>query len=302
MRTHRSAFTLIETAITLAATGLLTSLGLLTLGQQPEGVRDQQKVAKDATHLRAQIQAMVVWAQNNQDRYPLPSMIDKADATVAERGRTKDTTANIFSMLVFNGSIDTESLVSPLEVNPNVVVKDDYAFSSPEKAIKKDHALWDPSLRASFGVDKGHISYAHLQPVAGRMDRWSNTFSASEVALGTRGPEIATVVYEGPAAIPTFADPKSNAPKILGDGVTWRGHLAFNDAHIDDKAAEYTSGKPYTSDTLTYSTMGGRTTPGTKRPDVIFFDDADDTAHTNAYLGLFTRAGEKPEEWKAIWD
>ena len=304
MRTDRCGFTLVETAAVLAVTGVLTGLGLVVLGQPGEGagVRDRQAVAKDISQVRGIHQAMVVWAQNNKDQYPLPSVIDIQDATVAERGPMKDTTANILSLMVFNGAIGTEMLVSPLEVNANVVVMEEYHYSEPPKAVKKEMALWDPSLRASFGVEKGHISYAHLQPIGARKQRWANTFSATEVVLGTRGPEVKGVVYEGLSAVPTFADPASNALRLLGDGVTWRGHLAFNDNHIDEKAVELTGGKPFTSETLRYKTSGGMTTPGTERADVIFFDDPDDSAHANTYMGVFTRAGQRIEEWKGIWD
>lgn len=296
----RSGFTLIEAAACVGATAVMTGLGLVTLGDQPEGVRDAQKVKQDATQVRGVTQAMVVWAQNNKDRYPLPSDYDTNDATVPERGRTKDTTANIFSALVFNGSIPTEMLVSPLEVNPKVVLKDDYEFDRPKAAVKPAMALWDPSLKAALGPEEGHISYAHLQPAGDRLKRWSNTFKAHEAVITTRGPEISKVEFGADGATPTFANPQSNALKILGDGTTWRGHIAFNDCHVDSKAVELTSGKPFTSETIVYKTTGVE--PEAVRPDVIFFDDADDVDHGNTYMGIFDRAGGRVDEWRGIWD
>ena len=38
------------------------------------------------------------------------------------------------------------------------------------------------------------------------------------------------------------------------------------------------------------------------RADLIFFDEPDDVNQSNIYLGIFITAGEKPSEFKGIWD
>lgn len=57
----------------------------------------KQRQIKDATQIRGIHQG--IWAQNNADKYPLPSEVDKSDMTVADRGKLKDTTSNIMSLL-----------------------------------------------------------------------------------------------------------------------------------------------------------------------------------------------------------
>jgi hypothetical protein len=297
----RRGFTLVDSAASAAGLAGVVALGALALGSQPGGQRDRQQMEKDATQIRAIQQAMVVWAQNNQDRYPLPSLIDKQDATVKEKDRAKDTTANILSLLIYNGMIDTAVLVSPFEVNEAVAPHESYEFDRPRAAVTPEQALWDPSLKASLGPAKGHISYAHLQPAGKRLDRWSNTFVSDEAVAGTRGPEIENATAQGEAVVPTFAKATSNSLRILGDGTVWSGHIAFNDNHV-----EFLSGlahqKPYTTK-LTYASADGRTKHGRKRPDILFYDEPDDAAASaNTYLGIFTKAGVTPQEFKTIWD
>src|SRR5205814_4334434 len=145
MRNARCGMTLVEVGAAVTALGVLGAAGLMA---QP---RDEARGKKDQTQARGIVQGMVVWAQNNKDVYPLPSALDAQNATVAEQGQAKDTTGNIMSLMVFNGALSTEILVSPAEKNPNVVNKQDYEFDQPKKAAKPALALWDPTLSAELG-------------------------------------------------------------------------------------------------------------------------------------------------------
>jgi len=224
--TTRRGFTLVELAAVLGVAGALGCLDLAATSGQPGSAlgsaRASARRLKDSTHVRGIHQAFVIWAQNNKDLYPLPSVVDAADATVKDQGTEKDTTANVMSMMVYNGSISTEILVSPVEKNPAVAVYDRYEFDAPTGTVKPAAALWDPKLSAELGPMKGKISYAHLQPFGERLKRWSNTFSASEVVLTTRGPEIASAVKNADGTIsPKLARADSIALRLFGDGKSW---------------------------------------------------------------------------------
>jgi hypothetical protein len=308
MKTDRPhGFTMVEAVALVAAAGVLSSLGLLGFGQQPDAARDRARQLKDSTQARGIHQAFVVWAQNNNDQYPLPSAVDKENRTVKAEGKAKDTTANIMSLLVYCGSVGTEMLVSPAEKNPAVKAYESYSFDRPKKAAQPKRALWDPTLKASLGPDEGHISYAHLQPCAGRLEKWTNTFNASEAIIASRGPEIASVAHapddaerpEGHArpVVPTFAKADSLTLSMLGDGTAWTGHIVFNDNHVELQKKMLASGKQYSHKDLLYRDAAGK-----KRSDVIFFDEADDPAGKNHYIGIFTGAGDTPAQYKAIWD
>lgn len=245
---------------------------------------------KDATQVRGVHQGFISWAQNNADHYPLPSLIDKSNATVADEGAAKDHTASILSPLIFNGTVSPEIFINPAEASGNIKLYDDYQFDAPKTAVDPTHALWDPAFSSDFTAKTpGNNSYAHIIPSGARAGRWTNTFSPSEAVIGNRGPQVLGVSQRNSSSVtPAFAIPDSITFLIHGSRTKWEGNVAFNDNHVEFitqvKAGTYTdaAGKP--------------------REDVLFFDEPDDAAGTNAFLGVFTKAGPTPSSFKSIWD
>jgi type II secretory pathway pseudopilin PulG len=284
---RRRAFTLVELGVVLAVVVVLLVLALLPAFTKA-GISSRQR--KDATQVRGIHQAFVMWAQNNRDEYPLPSKVDIENTTVAEEGRAKDTTANIMSMMVFNGLFTPDILVWQAEVNRSIRVHKNYEFDRPRSAVRPADALWDPGLRADFtGQGGGHISYAHLLPAEHRLAKWGNTFIATEPVVGTRGPEITAARRLGNGAVaPTFAKARSNTFLLQGTKDRWKGNIAFNDNHVEF-LFELSNG--------TYTNAAGQETA-----DLIHYDEPDDPSELNHFLGIFIRAGEKRSEFKAIWD
>jgi hypothetical protein len=284
----RRGLTIVETIVAVLAVLFLVFIAVNVLIALAIA-RQSAPQLKDSTQVRGIHQAMVMWAQNNRDEYPLPSKVDVENATVPEEGRAKDTTANIMSLLVFNGSITPDILVSPAEVNRSIRVHKNYQFDRP-RAVRPADALWDPGLRADFtGQGGGHVSYAHLLPGEHRLAKWGNTFIATEPVVGTRGPEITAARRLGNGAVaPTFANPQSNTFLMHGAKDRWVGNIAFNDNHVEF-LIELSNG--------TYTNAAGQETA-----DLIHYDEPDDPSGLNHFLGIFIRAGEKRSEFKAIWD
>ncbi len=297
----RRAFTLVDIAALCATGACLLCLAATVLGQQPEAPRTVTKQLKDATQVRGLHQALIVFAQNNSDAYPLPSKFDTNDNTVADRGSLKDTTANIYSMLVFMGMISTELLVSPVEKNSSITVYDQYEFDTPKKSVRPAMALWDPA----FGVDfseghKGHASYAHLQPSAGRAPRWKSTSKSSAPVISMRGPEISGVVHNDDGSVtPTFANPKSNTFAMYDEDASWSGNVAGADNAVIFSKHTLAVGKSIMSDPKARQYTDAE---GKSWPDLWNFDEPDDPSAANDFLGIFVRAGTKAAEFKAIWD
>ncbi len=253
---------------------------------------------KDATQVGQIEKAMVIWSESNAEHFPLPSLVDHQNETIADLGRAKDSTANIYSMLVFQGMITPEILVSPLETNPHVGPCESYEYESPRTAVDPSKALWDPRFSVTLdGSRPGNASYAHLQPSGDRANRYTSALDPAVMILGTRGPEIVSVKQNPDGAvIPTLTNPKSYALRFFGKGRSWSGNIAFNDNHVEFLNDWLTPGKRFKHD-RTYTAADGK-----QRSDIWCYDEPDDPKAANDFLGIFLKAGEEPKDFKAAWD
>ncbi len=220
---RKSGFTLIELLVVIAIIALLIGILLPALGK----ARRSARRLKDSSQIRSVVQSLAIYAGNNRDRYPLPSLVDSANNTLNMVATTtpelKNTSGNIFSILIFQGFVPTEIMISPAEPNSAAFAEDNaYEFSEPSAITnvqQRSLALWDPGfvahgapsapnrvgaqpptntysnahpLRAAPNNNRnGGMSYAHLPPFALRRQLWRNTFNATEAILANRGPAFA---------------------------------------------------------------------------------------------------------------
>lgn len=288
--------TIVEVVVALVVIVLV--LGVLmvilpSIGRRPHGGRQ----LKDATQIRYIVQAALIFSQSNHEQFPLPSAIDLKNTTVAADGRAKDTTANIMSVLIWNGAISPEVTVSPAEANERIVINEQYEPHHPTAAVNPAEALWDPAFSADFTAgNKGNISFAMAEtsgtPDAGRRKQWVNLFDPLLPVVGNRAPKLSRVTYDkNGRATPEVADAGTNTYLIHGGRKTWEGNIAYNDGHVDFLTSLSPAEMP------SYATATGG-----KQQDCMFFDEPDDPSAGNAYLGIFLTAGEKPGDFHAIFD
>lgn len=245
------------------------------------------------SRLNGVMQGINNWAQDNRGRYPLPSKVDVNDATVAEVGAAKDTTSNIFAIMVWNQAITLDLLDAPRNA-PWFTPYSAAGGASTRVAIDPPHACWDPSFSADFsGGQRANVGIAHVRP-RGADERvspqWRLVTSASDPILSERGAKIFTVLTTQPLhTTPVYESPGARMLVPRGRFGAWEGSVAFGDCHVEFALNPAIRALD-------------RSDPGSAILDYLFYDERRDPPHVNDFLGIFRMAGETPAEFEAIWD
>ena len=293
---RRRGFTLVQLAAVLVLLGVIAALGVVLV--ELSKARDLSRQSNCSANLRGIHQGFVLSAMTSDERYALPSRFDQANNTVGGEHKSKDTTAAIFSLLIYGTFFGPEICVSPAEKNPNIRVMTNFQNETPTGTINPKLALWDPAFSADFtAAGGGNLSYSHMLPSGPRLTSWSNTFNEKEAFIGNRGPLISAVTKGvSPNVTPAF-DAASNTLRIHGPRASWEGNIAYNDNHVAFEESLY---GPTGKAALTYKALDKAVWY-----DLFHYDEPDDLLKgggMNNFLGIFTQAGPTPSAFKSIWD
>lgn len=297
-------FTLIELLVVIAIIALLIGILLPALSK----ARRSARRLKDSANIRSVIQSLAVFSDSNRGRYPIPSRIDELHNTVdnstqitsninysgcEEDGEIKDTTQNIFSILIWDGFVSPEVMISPAEPSASFKEDGDYTYAEPEMANspsaddEDQFALWDPGFMSSPDPDSnppmlGNMSYVHSPIFGARRSLWRNNFNSTQAVLGNRGPTFqARADATSPWELEEGATGEGSITlQMHGNRNRWEGLVGYNDAHVD-------FANKVDPDNLTFTFTAaddGDGVEGATIPDNLFANEDDETAEMDPAL------------------
>lgn len=304
---HRRGLTLLELLAVILMIAFIIALLVPIVGR----VRPRNYVMRESTQIRGIHQGLVLFAQNSNNVYPIPSELDRANTTLTAES-AKDDPGNMLSILLYNGFFSAELLVSPVEQATYIEPISNYALSSPPNAANPAQALWDPSFRGStaehgftsttggagikpvgaltpadaqpVAYPTAHTSYAWMPFFGKRAANWTNNFSATQAVLGNRGPGYRVSMHNGkpvstlitnttPPAAGFTADVAKGTSSIT---LTMHGKSTTWEGHIayNDNSVRFETDPAPTSNPFTFT---GATPPQTSnpQPDNLFVSEDD---------------------------
>lgn len=227
MMNRKRGFTLIELLVVIAIIALLIGLLLPALAKAQKNAR----TLKDKTQIKQIHQAMLVFAEDNDGRLPLPGLINRQlDVHTGQQlpGRgsedvTRNNTAELYSSMIAQQLINTAIVIGPTEVSQFVGEDRDYDFDDYDPTAD---SYWDPDFAADIQVGPSNTSYAHMALCGKRKElKWVDTATNGDPMVSTRG--VRDGVFSGPEykASPTL--------ELHGPDDLWAGNVVFADNHVE---------------------------------------------------------------------
>ena len=230
----RRGFTLIELLVVMGIIALLLAILLPALGR----ARATARRVKDSTQLQQLHKGLLTLAQDDDGIFPTPGRVRRAQFNgqwIPGKGAInplENTHAAMYAHCLMQNAFTTDTLVSPAEVSPVVLVYANYRFNqyNPLAGVH-----WDVNFKTDLGTPGAlgnalcNTSYGTLELNGQRVaQQWRNTLDSKYAVVANRG------VQDG--AYTTGTGPleynQSRTLQIHGGAKKWEGNICFNDNHV----------------------------------------------------------------------
>jgi prepilin-type N-terminal cleavage/methylation domain-containing protein len=271
---HHRGFTLVELITVIAASTALAAMLAVSGASNLATARLQ----KEGVQLATIHQAWVSWDEFD-GALPLPGLVRRkvepeAGRLVPGRGPedpSRNTHANLYSVCIMQHYFSPQTCVGTTEVNPKVVVKEDYNWERYQPAL---NAYWDPSFVASLESNRSHVSYATM-PLCGqrKAEKWRTAGDPGYPMVANRGPRGDDDLQQH-----ILNMKESLTVKLHGGHREWVGQVCFGDNHTEVFKSLLPHG-------LTYPDPRD---PNTAHPDNLFNNDIGDNTGSGICTGIDT--------------
>ncbi len=282
---HRG-FTIIEMAIVMFIVCFLAVL----LWPNLTRVHRVSRRSNCQTNLKNVSVSLENWASSHIERFPIP--LDHDAATANASIAPGNSTANMFSMMIFGQYSWPDVLICPSEESSFVNEKINYDFGDQESGSTLDGAMaWDPTFDCEITGRDGrvsNVSYASLAPVGDRFNKyWTRSFGPMYAIVGDRGPRDGN---------PTATSTLDRNHDSRGKG--WNRNILFSDGHVKDIDGSSKDANPFP--------VSGMSWPTNDQELAVYVDNAykeDDPRNgADTWLGIFVQDTSDPTKYVPLWD
>lgn len=215
----RRGFSLLDALVVVMVVAVALGMGVIYGLFRDSRVRGCGRPFSCRTRLSQIHKGLTLFANDFNGSYPVP--MDLSPETAAITTQSGNSSASLFSFMIFNTYYSPGTVVCLDEVSSNIVAKSDYRYGTQDDPNWNPAWQWDPTFSADITRPGANVSYATLAMIGDRRkNQWRNALDPNFAVAADRGPKDGAW------------DANSRTLRLHGSAKEWTGNIAFNDGHV----------------------------------------------------------------------